>query len=50
MGADMTAVMAVAQHETGRLVFNGDREDAESAPPISMASPMPALAAPGKVR
>jgi ABC-type nitrate/sulfonate/bicarbonate transport system substrate-binding protein len=27
MGADMTAVMAVVQHETGRLVFNGDRED-----------------------
>ncbi|PJI84398.1 ABC-type nitrate/sulfonate/bicarbonate transport system substrate-binding protein [Yoonia maricola] len=26
-GADMTAVMAVVQHETGRLVFNGDRED-----------------------
>jgi ABC-type nitrate/sulfonate/bicarbonate transport system substrate-binding protein len=27
MGADMTAVMAVVQHETGRLVFNGERED-----------------------
>ena len=27
MGADMTAVMAVVQHETGRIVFNGDRED-----------------------
>ncbi|MDP3524419.1 MAG: ABC transporter substrate-binding protein [Hoeflea sp.] len=27
MGADMTAVMAVVQHETGRLVFNGDRDD-----------------------
>jgi ABC-type nitrate/sulfonate/bicarbonate transport system substrate-binding protein len=27
MGADMTAVMAVVQHETGRLVFNGNRED-----------------------
>lgn len=26
-GADMTAVMAVVQHETGRLVFNGDRKD-----------------------
>lgn len=26
-GADMTAVMAVVQHETGRLVFNGDRAD-----------------------
>ena len=26
-GADMTAVMAVVQHETGRLVFNGNRED-----------------------
>lgn len=26
-GADMTAVMAVVQHETGRLVFNGTRED-----------------------
>lgn len=26
-GADMTAVMAVVQHETGRLVFNGGRED-----------------------
>ncbi|OAN71281.1 myristoyl transferase [Jannaschia sp. EhC01] len=26
-GADMTVVMAVVQHETGRLVFNGDRED-----------------------
>lgn len=29
MGADMTAVMAVVQHETGRLVFNGEREDIE---------------------
>lgn len=29
MGADMTAVMAVVQHETGRLVFNGDRADIE---------------------
>ena len=27
MGADMTAVMAVVQHETGRLVFNGERQD-----------------------
>ncbi|MBU2486456.1 MAG: ABC transporter substrate-binding protein, partial [Alphaproteobacteria bacterium] len=27
MGADMTAVMAVVQHETGRLVFNGNRDD-----------------------
>lgn len=26
-GADMTVVMAVVQHETGRLVFNGDREE-----------------------
>lgn len=26
-GADMTAVLAVVQHETGRLVFNGARED-----------------------
>ncbi|WP_112323652.1 ABC transporter substrate-binding protein [Oceanibium sediminis] len=26
-GADMTAVMAVVQHETGRLVFNGERTD-----------------------
>jgi ABC-type nitrate/sulfonate/bicarbonate transport system substrate-binding protein len=26
-GADMTAVMAVVQHETGRLVFNGERDD-----------------------
>ncbi len=26
-GADMTAVMAVVQHETGRLVFDGDRDD-----------------------
>ncbi|WP_424930168.1 ABC transporter substrate-binding protein [Amaricoccus tamworthensis] len=26
-GADMTAVMAVVQHETGHLVFNGERED-----------------------
>lgn len=26
-GADMTVVMAVVQHETGRLVFNGERED-----------------------
>jgi ABC-type nitrate/sulfonate/bicarbonate transport system substrate-binding protein len=26
-GADMTAVLAVVQHETGRLVFNGERED-----------------------
>lgn len=26
-GADMTAVMAVVQHETGRLVFNGNRQD-----------------------
>lgn len=26
-GAEMTAVMAVVQHETGRLVFNGERED-----------------------
>ncbi|MDF1777777.1 MAG: ABC transporter substrate-binding protein [Rhizobiaceae bacterium] len=26
-GADMTVVMAVMQHETGRLVFNGNRED-----------------------
>lgn len=26
-GADMVAVMAVVQHETGRLVFNGARED-----------------------
>jgi ABC-type nitrate/sulfonate/bicarbonate transport system substrate-binding protein len=27
MGADMQAVLAVVQHETGRLVFNGERED-----------------------
>ncbi len=27
IGADMTAVMAVVQHETGRVVFNGDRDD-----------------------
>ncbi|MCC1481160.1 ABC transporter substrate-binding protein [Roseibaca sp. Y0-43] len=26
-GADMTVVMAVVQHETGRLVFNGNRDD-----------------------
>ncbi|MBT0959078.1 ABC transporter substrate-binding protein [Alphaproteobacteria bacterium KMM 3653] len=26
-GADMAAVMAVVQHETGRLVFNGERSD-----------------------
>lgn len=26
-GADMTAVMAIVQHETGRLVFNGARDD-----------------------
>ena len=26
-GVDMTVVMAVVQHETGRLVFNGERED-----------------------
>jgi ABC-type nitrate/sulfonate/bicarbonate transport system substrate-binding protein len=26
-GADMTVVMAVVQHETGRLVFNGERQD-----------------------
>ncbi|NSX55783.1 ABC transporter substrate-binding protein [Parasulfitobacter algicola] len=26
-GADMTAVMAIVQHETGRLVFNGTRDD-----------------------
>ncbi|WP_187431234.1 Formylaminopyrimidine-binding protein [Roseobacter fucihabitans] len=26
-GADMTVVMAVVQHETGRLVFNGARDD-----------------------
>lgn len=26
-GADMTVVMAVVQHETGRLVFHSDRED-----------------------
>jgi len=26
-GADMTAVMAVVQHETGRVVFNGNRDD-----------------------
>lgn len=26
-GADLTVVMAVMQHETGRLVFNGERED-----------------------
>lgn len=26
-GADMTAVLAVVQHETGRLVFNSDRSD-----------------------
>ncbi len=26
-GADMTVVLAVVQHETGRLVFNGERED-----------------------
>lgn len=26
-GADMTVVMAVVQHETGRLVFNGERKD-----------------------
>jgi hypothetical protein len=25
-GVDMTVVMAVVQHETGRLVFNGERE------------------------
>ena len=26
-GADMTVVMAVVQHETGRLVFNSERDD-----------------------
>lgn len=26
-GADLTVVMAVVQHETGRLVFNGERDD-----------------------
>ncbi|MEM9105704.1 MAG: ABC transporter substrate-binding protein, partial [Pseudomonadota bacterium] len=26
-GADLTVVMAVVQHETGRLVFNGTRDD-----------------------
>lgn len=26
-GADLTAVIAVVQHETGQLVFNGERED-----------------------
>ncbi len=26
-GADMTAVMAIVQHETGQLVFNGERDD-----------------------
>ena len=26
-GADLTAVLAVVQHDTGRLVFNGDRDD-----------------------
>lgn len=26
-GADMTAVLAVVQHETGRVVFNGERDD-----------------------
>ncbi|MFG5384444.1 ABC transporter substrate-binding protein [Yoonia sp. R2-816] len=26
-GADMTTVMAIVQHETGRLVFNGERDD-----------------------
>ena len=26
-GADMTVMMAVVQHETGRLVFNGERDD-----------------------
>ncbi|WP_411891438.1 ABC transporter substrate-binding protein [Yoonia sp. SDW83-1] len=26
-GADMTAVMAIVQHETGRLVFNGERDN-----------------------
>ena len=26
-GADLTAVFAVVQHDTGRLVFNGDRDD-----------------------
>ncbi|MEM5475027.1 ABC transporter substrate-binding protein [Pacificibacter sp. AS14] len=26
-GADMTAVLAVVQHETGRVVFNGTRDD-----------------------
>ncbi len=26
-GADMTVVMAIVQHETGRLVFNGERDD-----------------------
>jgi len=26
-GADMTVVMAVVQHETGRLVYNGERDD-----------------------
>ncbi|WP_298974142.1 ABC transporter substrate-binding protein [uncultured Roseobacter sp.] len=26
-GADMTVVLAVVQHEAGRLVFNGERED-----------------------
>ncbi len=26
-GANMTAVMAVVQHETGRVVFNGERDD-----------------------
>ncbi|HEV8036105.1 ABC transporter substrate-binding protein [Yoonia sp.] len=26
-GADITAVLAVVQHETGRVVFNGERDD-----------------------
>lgn len=29
-GADSKVVMAIVQHETGRLVFNGEREDIQS--------------------
>jgi ABC-type nitrate/sulfonate/bicarbonate transport system substrate-binding protein len=34
-GADMTAVLAVVQHETGQLVFNGDRTDIQRPSDLS---------------
>ena len=49
-GADLKAVYAVVQTETGRLVFNADAQRHQEPEKTSTARPMAASAAPGRTR